>query len=291
MDNDVFAKDTELQKQIFYNTVRGYLGNPSDEYTRYEYIDVEGYRVTIGVNKFGISGPGGATILWRYLDTLIMAVDFLHDYPDRVLIGVRARFAAVLDELGVKFIPVSISALNRTTLSRGLAVDVVGIDLVDRVNMECVYSISFTFGMRYYISGFDRNEDPPLYFLARLPHAVGSYTEAIEALKPSSVKIAEREGLTVLRQGDMFAIPTEYNKQHLIRMNAVIYDMNTTSLYGTAHHATETAHLPDGTMFGRGVIFHRPLGRNPDHASLALTGAEWYLVVKNAVPVQEMEVL
>lgn len=59
-----------------------------------------------------------------------------------------------------------------------------------------------------WLSSFDRNEPRPLYFLCQLPACTATtYEEAIEALKPESVQLAEAMGRTVERQGDIFAIP------------------------------------------------------------------------------------
>ena len=59
-----------------------------------------------------------------------------------------------------------------------------------------------------WLSSFDRQETTPLYFLCQLPPCKAeTYEEAIEALKPDPVVLAESMGRTVERQGDIFAIP------------------------------------------------------------------------------------
>lgn len=59
-----------------------------------------------------------------------------------------------------------------------------------------------------WLSSFDKNEPTPLYFLCQLPACTAStYEEAIEALKPDTVKLAEAMGRDVERQGDIFAVP------------------------------------------------------------------------------------
>lgn len=59
-----------------------------------------------------------------------------------------------------------------------------------------------------WLSSFDKNEPTPLYFLCQLPPCTAStYEEAIEALKPDTVKLAEAMGREVERQGDIFAVP------------------------------------------------------------------------------------
>lgn len=59
-----------------------------------------------------------------------------------------------------------------------------------------------------WLSSFDRNEPRPLYFLCQLPPTrATTYDEAIEALKPDTVVMAEAMGREVERQGDIFAVP------------------------------------------------------------------------------------
>lgn len=59
-----------------------------------------------------------------------------------------------------------------------------------------------------WLSSFDRNEPRPLYFLCQLPPTrATTYEEAIEALKPDTVLMAEAMGRAVERQGDIFAVP------------------------------------------------------------------------------------
>jgi len=291
---------------------------PTD--TRYERITAGDYRTSIGRDGRSVNGPGGTTLLWRVPNApVLMFLDFLHDYPDLVLIELRESMLKTLEEIKAVFIPVSFPAFQNATRRAGPFNDRV-ISLVDRVGLECVFSVESPHisTTHYYISGFDRNEPSPLYFLARLPHAVDTFDEAIESLKPNSVKTAEREGLEVLRQGDMFAIPTDYTDRHLTKkLKATFAELDrdgkgsvlrrdhgwtpswgepatsatatsATSLYGTAHHAATVAKLPDGTMFGKGEILHLPNGRNPDHQALTLAPADWYLIVKNAVPIQEV---
>lgn len=226
------------------------------------------------------TSPGYYT-LWHSKWNML-GLDFLHDMPDTILNQLRRMVASVLEERGVSFIPLSWNAFSRLDPD-----DWKSFVLVDRVGLECVVKLHD----KYYISGYDRNETPPLYFLARLPCAVATYAEAIEALKPESVKLAEAEGVKILRQGDMFAIPTNYTDVSLVQMGAIFNDEPYPvghGLYGTGHFARQQARLPDGTMFGRGSIEHRPPRRSPDHAPLKLVPDDgtWFLIVKNTVPIQ-----
>lgn len=238
--------------------------------------------------------PGGYSLLYRYSRSreqpgpLVLGLDYAFDIDDSDMDRLRKIVVAALEQEGVDFIPLSFNAFSR------LRVEVTSLQLVDRVGVQCIFSASrtildrrgYTSGRltdrQYFISGYDANETPPLYFLARLPHEVETYQEAIESLKPESVKLAEKMGLEVLRQGDMFAIPTEFKSRDLEEMDAKFF--TGPGLYGTAHYAVSMARLPDGTQLGSGVMTHRPPRRNPDHHDLRLP-SEWYLIVKNTVPV------
>lgn len=73
-----------------------------------------------------------------------------------------------------------------------------------------------------YLSSFDYQEWPPLYFLAEVPPAARPKTvdEAIEALAPPAVHAAYARGRDVLRQGDIFFIGTELVREDLIERGA-----------------------------------------------------------------------
>lgn len=67
-------------------------------------------------------------------------------------------------------------------------------------------------GQRHrWISSFDQNETPPMYFLAQLPDKGGIryVTHAIRLLAPEIVQKARQDGRRVFRQGDIFAVETE----------------------------------------------------------------------------------
>ncbi len=206
----------------------------------------------------------------------VLNLDFLYDVPDAAVNRLRGIVVSALEASGKDFIPISRLAFLR------LKARYQDVTLLHRVGLECVFSIND----KYYISGYDHNEEPPLYFLARLPHAVSTYDEAIEALKPESVKLAEAQGINILRQGDMFAIQTDYTDANLREMGA---KFQYARLYGTAHCVSNAARLPDGTIFGRGEMKHIPTARTPDHADLKLIPDAWYLIVKNTVPTIQSE--
>lgn len=227
--------------------------------------------------------PGGLGLFLRCPPPSppIVALDYAFDLSDQTVDLLRNSIVEALEQSGFDFMPVSINAVSRVGPWPG------GMALIDRDGLECV----FTHCGKYFVSGYDRNESPPLYFLARLPRAVKTLAEGIESLKPRSVKEAESLGLKVLRQGDMFAIPTSYTTSDLKKMDAeFVTPTGSVGLYGTAHWAAETARLPDGTMLGRGQIQHSPRmilneRRDPDHQALKLPGSKWWLIVRNTVPV------
>lgn len=136
----------------------------------------------------------------------------------------------------------------------------------------------------YYLSGFDHQESRPLYFLCELPKGAAPTTvaEAYEALKPKAVKLADEAGREYTRQGDIFGIAlVSVDTRQLRKMGARFEKLGT--LLNTNHVATEVAYLPDGTTLARGVLYHRPDWRQPDHARRRLNPG-WNVVVKNTVP-------
>lgn len=144
---------------------------------------------------------------------------------------------------------------------------------------ESLFSLRLSGRKVYYLSGYDNNESPPLYFLTKLPRSARSIADAREALKPESVRLAEAAGYTIRRQGDIFAVEASGDMPEGFDSLEVESDAR---VYGTAHRVTEAVTLPDGTLFGRGKISHRPLSRKPDHKPLRLKG--WHLLAKNATP-------
>lgn len=153
-----------------------------------------------------------------------------------------------------------------------------------------------------FYSGFDRNETWRLYFFCQLPPtSAATLDDALEALKPDTVRMAEAMGRTVERQGDIFAVPMpglsladlkDRGGQVAKRTDAKrgnIYPVMV-SLLGTAHTATEVVTMPDGSQYVRGCMYHDPqlMGewRGRDHARRKLgDGKAWYMVQRNTVPV------
>lgn len=166
----------------------------------------------------------------------------------------------------------------------------------------------------YFLSGFDYQEPRPAYFFCELPPGAKPTTveEAYETLKPPAVKMAEQSGREVMRQGDIFAIRTFLTAAVLMKLGGVRrkrtmiteeWDLpswrrrgeettrrtRTTAgaayILGTNHEATEVIEV-EGATYVRGTLTHAPEGRRPDHVRIKLgTGKEWFLAVKNTVPV------
>lgn len=139
----------------------------------------------------------------------------------------------------------------------------------------------------YFLSAFDDQEPVPLYFLCQLPDGTAPATvaDALEALKPPEVTGAEASGLTVTRQGDIFAIPLNLPTQQIpgeTRKGAY--------LLGTSHTATEVRGSGAGATYARGILRHRPPYRRPDHIRRAMGDRKtWHLIVRNTVPVDDRD--
>src|SRR5262249_45453833 len=129
------------------------------------------------------------------------------------------------------------------------------------------------------------NEPRPLYFLAELPRDARPQTveQAREALKPTQVLLAEEHGITVQRQGDVFAIPSLLSTRHLARPS-----QRSALVPGGNPRATEGRSDAEygGGPSARGKRRRDPDGgRRPEHVTIQLgDGKTWHLLVKNTVP-------
>jgi hypothetical protein len=147
-----------------------------------------------------------------------------------------------------------------------------------------------------FLSGFDHQESRPLYFFCEMPYGFKGTTvpEAYEALKPDPVIMAEQMGRSWTRQGDIFAVPTRLDRKALVARGARLEKRapmnaprptNLPYILNTNHTATEVAYLP-GVTLARGVLYHDPGDRGPDHARRKMgDGKAWHIVVKNTVPI------
>ena len=134
----------------------------------------------------------------------------------------------------------------------------------------------------HYLSGIDHQDFT--YFLVRLPRQVSDVADAYDSLMPTSVRLAKEAGLDVLRQGDIFFIPTDLTTRALTAMG--VSRERGGDLFRTNHRATEVARA-DRLTFVRGIARHRPLGRRPDHKMLYLGDRKtWYLAVRNAAAIR-----
>jgi hypothetical protein len=142
----------------------------------------------------------------------------------------------------------------------------------------------------YFVTGFDYNEPRPLWFMSELARGVRPATiaEAIDSLKPAEVRNAEAGGNPVLRQGDLFVIQTrQYAERDLIQAGGTLVRFERSwGRYGRyvndSHTATRAIAMPDGTLYVRGTMRHRPADRHPDHVNLVLWDREtWGRVVPN----------
>lgn len=134
-----------------------------------------------------------------------------------------------------------------------------------------------------FLSGFDRNERRASYFFCEMPRTRAvTIEDAINALKPDTVKLAEQMGRHVHRQGDIFAVELTGMTKRALRKSGAVFTRRGT-LFGTNHEATETAVLPNGTTLARGCLYHNPGFRAADHARVNLGGG-WKVIVKNTVP-------
>jgi hypothetical protein len=177
---------------------------------------------------------------------------------------------------------------------------------------EAVFSAKVGRRRAKFLSAFDHNERRESYFMCELPRtSARTVPDAFEALKPTAVKLAIHAGLDVLRQGDIFAIPTSLTtreltrraREHTIHQHAptdsgsagdggvlapVAYRvkrLRTAPLLTTNHVATEQILTRDGDTYARGTLHHRPGPRRADHAPLPLGDAKaWYRIIKNTVP-------
>ena len=161
------------------------------------------------------------------------------------------------------------------------------------------FSVTYKDTTKYFISGFDvtanqRNHDG--YFMSELASKPKNIAHAFELLKPRQVKTAERLGLSISRQGDIFAIPTNMTTRKLKKLGEYARGSNVAKrvwgaeyrtieyprLFDTSHVATEVITTPNA-VYARGVIRHRPntFGRiRPEHRDIPI-GKSWHRMVRN----------
>ena len=151
--------------------------------------------------------------------------------------------------------------------------------------------ISHERGSALFLSSFDlqeRGNRSRGYFMCQLPAGAGASTvaQAIEVLKPPEVVSAEHSGLSVSRQGDVFAVP----QAHISTRDLPGPSEFSAHVLGTSHVATE-ARMAGQCTYARGYLRHRPLNHfgswdgTSQHVSRKMgDGRTWHLLVKNTVP-------
>lgn len=282
--------DKELIRRILRGDFTG------DNYSK------AGYRLTyqpdVGNSRWYVYTSGGFYMLYKWANsTPILNLDWGDQIGDQTIVHLRNLVIEVFEEFERPLAAFSVRAAER-----GVANYRTTTVVVDRDDWECVFTTARNDGddheLHWYLSAYDAQETPPLYFLTELPKAAGTVAGAREILKPPSVVAAEAEGLKVIRQGDMFAIPTQMKRDDILKLGAIIKDWDEKEpnyrhrgrpLYGTAHTATRVATLPDGTHLAKGQLLHRPsvIGetRAADHQDRDLPGRLWYVVTKNTTPI------
>lgn len=168
-----------------------------------------------------------------------------------------------------------------------------------------------------YLSSFDYSEPHRPYFMCELARGFTPETvdQAIACLMPNEVAEAIDSGLEVLRQGDVFAIPTSLTTKELKSrartffrtvyvedgdgqmvpdeiLDAVrskLRDDKHAMVLGTNHAPTHAILTKDGDWYGKGRLYHTPgAWRTPDHRVVKLgDGQTWYRMVKNTVPLDK----
>lgn len=195
-----------------------------------------------------------------------------------------------------------------------------------------LYTVRYTVRKTaYFLSSFDYGEPHRPYFMCELPSTVKrdgvthrpkptTIDEALDWLRPDEIVQAQRAGVEVLRQGDVFAIPTSlttkelqshaitFTAQRIVEQSS--YDtangrwveerredyqesirklrgQGDATVLGTNHSATHVILTDDGETYARGRLYHTPSGwnRRPEHRVVKLgDGQTWYRLVKNTVP-------
>jgi len=177
--------------------------------------------------------------------------------------------------------------LNLTTLIRNAMVLKRGIKELRKIKLIDIKedTVLFRIGKRYFLNASDGNQR----FIAELVKPCKTIKEAYESMKPLYVKDAERRGLEVKRQGDLFFIPTTLTDKDVkdivkVRISTVDYgyrqyryDFPRISLGDNPpnHFATYIGSYENLTVV-KGTVRHR------QHRMLRLKNV-WHIVVTNNV--------
>jgi hypothetical protein len=158
----------------------------------------------------------------------------------------------------------------------------------------------------YFVTAFDHDEPRPLWFMSELARGIRPATvaEAVDSLKPAEVRYAEAAGIPVLRQGDLFVIQAVHitipldsdghgldyslvtERELKAQGGELVRFENSWGRHGRyvndSHTATRVIAMPDGELYVRGIMRHRPDRRRPDHVNLELWDRQtWGRIVPN----------
>lgn len=138
-----------------------------------------------------------------------------------------------------------------------------------------------------FLSSFDYQEGA-LYFLCELPRcSAKTVDEAFEVLKPQPVKDAIESGLEVVRQGDLFAIPTSLSTKEVKSLTPYGKGMivKRPFVLNTNHEATHVMFASRDRVYAKGCLYHNPSFRASDHRRQKLgDGKTWHILYRNTVP-------
>ncbi len=86
----------------------------------------------------------------------------------------------------------------------------------------------------------------------------------------------------MLRQGDVFVIQARASQRELLTTGGTLVGSRHVN---DSHTATNVIAMPDGTLYARGIMRHRPAGRRAEHHNLELWDRRiWGRIVLNTVP-------
>jgi hypothetical protein len=144
----------------------------------------------------------------------------------------------------------------------------------------------------YYLCSLDEGR----YFVSKLAGPAATVDEAFASLKPEPVREAEREGMTVIRQGEWFFVATGQDDAALAqdlgvsrtrlgtlaRVDALPRDRADSN-----RHDVKQVITPDGRRLAKGKVFHRTPGFGGEKGTLTREhrtinlGETWHLVYQN----------
>lgn len=126
-----------------------------------------------------------------------------------------------------------------------------------------------------YLSSFDTNESPPLYFLAQVPRGAGdTVDQALDALAPAAVHAAILRGREVRRQGDIFFVDTDLTREQLQARGAVFARLTQWSRDARARQGEVNYRAPQTVAKRRRELsYARKVWRERSADTLARAGA------------------